>query len=106
MSETEYHTALSEQDFWTKWGPSLKTLLGDDHYQQLGVDLRAVLRTQWWEWRQANALEWREWLGEAGHIVDTVIANEETVSSPAMRNLLRDLGGRIYGALALVPEKP
>jgi hypothetical protein len=103
MSETEYHTALSEQDFWTKWGPSLKTLLGDDHYQQLGVDLRAVLRTQWWEWRKANALEWRTFLAELADLVGTGIDANHSLLVEAY---LTDALGRIRGALALVPEKP
>ena len=43
---------LDEQSFWDIWGKSLRLLLGDEHFQQLGIDVRAIIRTTWWEAKQ------------------------------------------------------
>ena len=45
---------LNEQQFWDEWGHVLMTALSPEEFEQLGVDFRSVMRTQWWEWRREH----------------------------------------------------
>ena len=52
MYPVTYRRSLDEQGFWDLWADRLREVLTGPEFTQIGIDVRTVMRTQWWTWNE------------------------------------------------------